>query len=66
MLYKRPLAYIKEMSKCQSRKKLSEEEAEAEEHEDTNDIQVNSDGSADLSEAEANGVILKDSDVLIS
>lgn len=47
-------------------KEEGEKEAEEEEHEDANDIQVYFDGSADLSKAECNAVIFKDSVVLIS
>jgi len=42
------------------------EETEEEEHEDTNDVQVNNDGPANLSEAESNVVLVKGSVVLIS
>ena len=68
MLGRNPLTSIEEKRQNIRTKENNptNEEAEEEEHEDDNDIQVNFDGSADLSEAECNAVIFKDSVVLIS
>ena len=72
MLGRNPLTSFEEMLqniRTEENNPTSEEakeEAHQEEHQDANDIQVNFDGSADLSEAESNMVIVKDSVILIS